>query len=141
MTFAGQVSGCSREKKSRNIVEKALSSAIPRNDKSSAIRLFLNCNEPAFILMIVLAIIQISSEGPARIPPPVDIHEFGALFGVAVYSFMCHHSIPSLITPMTSKSHVFLKVFCVYLMVMAFYFTLSMTGSFAFVDVMSLQCG
>ncbi|RCN24920.1 hypothetical protein ANCCAN_29372 [Ancylostoma caninum] len=86
--------------------------------------------------MIVLAIIQISKEGPARIPPAVDFHGFGSLFGVTVYSFMCHHSIPSLITPMTSKSHVFAKLFCVYIMVMAFYFTLSMTGSFAFVDVM-----
>ncbi|EYC01960.1 hypothetical protein Y032_0103g3563 [Ancylostoma ceylanicum] len=90
----------------------------------------------AFILMIVLAIVQIANEGPAITPPPVDIHGFGSLFGVTVYSFMCHHSIPSLITPMTSKSHVFLKLFCVYIMVMAFYFTLSMTGSFAFVEVL-----
>ncbi|ETN75245.1 hypothetical protein NECAME_00656 [Necator americanus] len=88
--------------------------------------------------MIILAIVQISNEGPARVPPAVDIHGFGSLFGVTVYSFMCHHSIPSLVTPMSSKSHVFCRLLFVYLMVMSFYLTLSMTGSFAFVEVLDV---
>ncbi|KAJ1362565.1 hypothetical protein KIN20_022166 [Parelaphostrongylus tenuis] len=89
----------------------------------------------AFILMIVLASAQIMTNGIAGNPPTVNVHGFGSLFGVAVYAFMCHHSLPSLITPMSSKSRVFMKLFCVYVLVISFYFTLSLTGSFAFAKV------
>ncbi|KAK6759793.1 hypothetical protein RB195_021392 [Necator americanus] len=89
----------------------------------------------AFILMIFLASAQIVSNGAATIPPAANIHGFGSLFGVAVYAFMCHHSIPSLVTPMSSKSGIFGKLSCVYLLVLCFYFTLSLTGSFAFAHV------
>ncbi|KHJ98887.1 transmembrane amino acid transporter protein [Oesophagostomum dentatum] len=92
----------------------------------------------AFILMIILAIVQVSKDGPAKIPPAVDMHGFGSLFGVTVYAFMCHHSIPSLVTPMSSKSRVFIKIFLVYVMVFSFYVLLSMTGSFAFDDLMDV---
>lgn len=54
----------------------------------------------AFILMIFLASAQMAANGAATIPPAANIHGFGSLFGVAVYAFMCHHSLPSLITPM-----------------------------------------
>lgn len=54
----------------------------------------------AFILMISLATMQLSSDGAAAHPPAYNFHGFGSLFGCAVYAFMCHHSIPSLITPM-----------------------------------------
>ncbi|ETN75248.1 hypothetical protein NECAME_00659, partial [Necator americanus] len=75
------------------------------------------------------------SRWSATIPPAANIHGFGSLFGVAVYAFMCHHSIPSLVTPMSSKSGIFGKLSCVYLLVLCFYFTLSLTGSFAFAYV------
>ncbi|CAJ0610399.1 unnamed protein product [Cylicocyclus nassatus] len=93
------------------------------------------CRWIAFLLMIVLAIVQIASEGAETIPPPADIHGFGAVFGVTVYAFMCHHSLPSLVTPMNTKAHVFIKVLGVYILVLAFYVTLSITGSFAFKEV------
>lgn len=89
----------------------------------------------AFILMIFLASAQMAANGAATIPPAANIHGFGSLFGVAVYAFMCHHSLPSLITPMSSKSGVFTKLSFVYLLVLTFYFTLSLTGSFAFAHV------
>ncbi|VDM74292.1 unnamed protein product [Strongylus vulgaris] len=89
----------------------------------------------AFILMIFLASAQMVTSGPTGNPPVVNIHGFGSLFGVAVYAFMCHHSIPSLVTPMRSKSGVYGKLFCIYLLVLSFYFTLSITGSFAFAHV------
>ncbi|VDM60090.1 unnamed protein product [Angiostrongylus costaricensis] len=89
----------------------------------------------AFILMIVLASAQMITNGVPGTPPAVNVHGFGSLFGVAVYAFMCHHSLPSLITPMSSKSGVFAKLLCVYVLVISFYFTLSLTGSFAFANV------
>ncbi|EYC01958.1 hypothetical protein Y032_0103g3561 [Ancylostoma ceylanicum] len=89
----------------------------------------------AFTLMILLASAQMMANGAATIPPAANVHGFGSLFGVAVYAFMCHHSIPSLVTPMSSKSGVFGKLCCVYLLVLCFYFTLSLTGSFAFTHV------
>ncbi|VDL76443.1 unnamed protein product [Nippostrongylus brasiliensis] len=93
------------------------------------------CRWSAFSLMIVLASTQMIANGAATTPPVANIHGFGSLFGVAVYAFMCHHSIPSLVTPMSSKSGVFMKLSLVYLLVLSFYFTLSLTGSFAFVHV------
>ncbi|KHJ80906.1 hypothetical protein OESDEN_19414 [Oesophagostomum dentatum] len=85
--------------------------------------------------MIVLASSQMLTNGPAVIPPAANIHGFGSLFGVAVYAFMCHHSLPALVTPMSSKSGVYAKLFCIYLLVLCFYLTLSLTGSFAFAHV------
>ncbi|KAK6056570.1 hypothetical protein COOONC_05923, partial [Cooperia oncophora] len=93
------------------------------------------CRWTAFILMICLAAAQIITNGPATTPPAANIHGFGSLFGVAVYAFMCHHSIPAIITPMRSKTGLFFKLSGVYLVVLSFYFTLSITGSFAFTHV------
>ncbi|GMT36048.1 hypothetical protein PFISCL1PPCAC_27345 [Pristionchus fissidentatus] len=89
----------------------------------------------AFTLMIILATMQLIEKGPAAHPAPVNMHGFGSLFGVTVYAFMCHHSLPSLITPMSSKHMIFSKMAGVYGLVIAFYFTLSLTGAFAFEKV------
>ncbi|CAA97776.2 Transmembrane protein 104 homolog [Caenorhabditis elegans] len=92
----------------------------------------------AFILMISLATMQLSSDGAAAHPPAYNFHGFGSLFGCAVYAFMCHHSIPSLITPMRTKDNVFGKIALVYGVVGVFYFTLSLTGAFAFEHVQDI---
>ncbi|CAI2356566.1 unnamed protein product [Caenorhabditis sp. 36 PRJEB53466] len=92
----------------------------------------------AFILMISLATMQLSSQGAAAHPPAYNFHGFGSLFGCAVYAFMCHHSIPSLITPMRTKDNVFGKIAVVYGIVGVFYFTLSLTGAFAFEHVQDI---
>eukprot|EP00080_Pristionchus_pacificus_P024003 PDM84023.1 kin-29 [Pristionchus pacificus] len=111
----------------------------------------------AFTLMIILATMQLIEKGPAAHPSAVNMHGFGSLFGVTVYAFMCHHSLPSLITPMkqasqywrlemgdllselpvdcSSKHMIFSKMAGVYALVIAFYFTLSLTGAFAFEKV------
>ncbi|KAK5979629.1 Transmembrane protein [Trichostrongylus colubriformis] len=93
------------------------------------------CRWTAFTLMIVLAVAQIITSGPSGTPPAANIHGFGSLFGVTVYAFMCHHSLPALVTPMKTKSLLFFKLSGVFLLVLAFYFTLSITGSFAFSHV------
>ena len=33
-----------------------------------------------------------------------DISGMATLFGVSIYSFMCQHSLPSLVTPIRNKS-------------------------------------
>ncbi|CAJ0583218.1 unnamed protein product, partial [Mesorhabditis spiculigera] len=89
----------------------------------------------AFSLMIVLASMQLAQEGAEASPPMANFHGFGSLFGVTVYAFMCHHSLPSLVTPMSSKSRLFLGMGGIYSIVLLFYFTLSLTGAFAFKHV------
>jgi len=69
----------------------------------------------AFTIVIVLAVKGIN-EGEASPEPPVlaDFSALPTLFGVTIYSFMCHHSIPSLVMPITVKRNLgslFAKVF------------------------------
>ena len=49
----------------------------------------------AFIVMITLAGIRLS-RGKVFNPPVAEFSGVPNLFGVCVYSFMCHHSLPSL---------------------------------------------
>lgn len=67
------------------------------------------------MLMIILASLQLLKDGPGASPTAININGFGSLFGVSgslnslfwlkfdecflVYSFMCHHSIPGLVSP------------------------------------------
>ena len=99
--------------------------------------------------MIILASMQLLREGPEASPPAADIHGFGSLFGVSIYAFMCHHSIPGLLTPIRfvftafnhspihirsfrNKKNFNYKLIGVYGIIFIFYCTLSITGSFAF---------
>ncbi|EEY67982.1 uncharacterized protein PITG_18046 [Phytophthora infestans T30-4] len=63
----------------------------------------------SFGLMIVLAIIGIS-RGHGRSVADVVSYEkpanIATFFGVCIYSFMCHHSVPGLVAPITDKSKV-----------------------------------
>uniref|UniRef100_A0AC35U986 Aa_trans domain-containing protein n=1 Tax=Rhabditophanes sp. KR3021 TaxID=114890 RepID=A0AC35U986_9BILA len=86
----------------------------------------------AFSLMVVLASIQLMKDGPQGKPPVFDWDNFGNLFGVSVYSFMCHHSIPALITPIKDKTNIYKNLFLIYALVFVFYCTLSITGAFTF---------
>ena len=49
----------------------------------------------AFIIMVTLACLRLS-KGKIFHPPMADFTGVPNLFGVCVYSFMCHHSLPSL---------------------------------------------
>ncbi|VDM46383.1 unnamed protein product [Toxocara canis] len=93
------------------------------------------CRWTAFILMIILASIRLGVKGSPSIPEPVIASGFGSLFGTTVYAFMCHHSLPSLITPMSNKRHIMWGVLMVYICVLLFYVALAMTGAFAFEDI------
>ena len=60
------------------------------------------------------------------------------LFGVCVYSFMCQHSLPSLITPMKSKLRVTWLMLSDFSVVLLFYSLLSFSAIFAFHDIKDL---
>lgn len=86
----------------------------------------------AFILMIILAFMRISKNKPKHDTPLGNFSGLPNLFGVCVYSYMCQHSIPSLITPMKDKSRVTRLFFADFAIVMVFYALLSFTAIFAF---------
>lgn len=107
----------------------------------------------AFILMIVMASVQLLQNGSKGSPAAADLRGFGSLFGVAVrkwwfynlseyipqvYAFMCHHSIPGLVTPIRDKANLSTKLISVYSMIYLFYCALSMTGTFAFEHVQDI---
>ncbi|KAJ8389160.1 hypothetical protein AAFF_G00123660 [Aldrovandia affinis] len=86
----------------------------------------------AFSMMIVLALIRIGKGKGAGHPPVAEISGIPNLFGVCVYSFMCQHSLPSLITPISDKRRVGSLVVADYSLILAFYSLLSFTAIFCF---------
>lgn len=86
----------------------------------------------AFASMIVLcAMALIGGRGQGH-PPMASFAGLPALFGVCVYSFMCHHSLPSLVTPWRDKRRLFPLLAADYLLILGFYTLLSFTGIFTF---------
>nr|XP_054500989.1 transmembrane protein 104 isoform X5 [Agelaius phoeniceus] len=86
----------------------------------------------AFILMIILALIRISRGQAEGHPSMAELSGIRNLFGVCVYSFMCQHSLPSLITPISKKKHVNKLVLLDYILILAFYSLLSFTAIYCF---------
>lgn len=82
--------------------------------------------------MIVLALVRIGKGQGEGHPPLADFSGLRNLLGVCVYSFMCQHSLPSLLTPVSSKRHLSRLVFLDYLLILAFYGLLSFTAIFCF---------
>lgn len=86
----------------------------------------------AFTIMIVLALVRIGRGRGEGHPPLAALSGVRNLFGVCVYSFMCQHSLPSLLTPVSSKRHLTRLVFLDYVLILAFYSLLSFTAIFCF---------
>lgn len=91
----------------------------------------------SFISMIVLSIIRIAG-GHYVTPVGANFAQIPNLFGVAVYSFMCQHSLPALITPINNKNHVTKMLMGDFFVVLLFYLLLSITAAFCF-DVTVIQ--
>ena len=110
----------------------------------------------SFISMIVLSIIRIAG-GHHVTPVGANFAQIPNLFGVAVYSFMCQHSLPgkywkhhlychkpdpnefsALITPINNKNHVTKMLMGDFFVVLLFYLLLSITAAFCF-DVTVIQ--
>ncbi len=111
----------------------------------------------AFGFMVTLACIRLA-KGKIASPPVADFTGVPNLFGVCVYSFMCHHSLPSLgkldgyncildafhgwhifaVTPIKKKNRLYTLLLSDYLVILSFYFLLAFTGIFAFEEINDL---
>ena len=89
----------------------------------------------AFSLMLVLVSIQLARGRGDGQPPMADLSGTPNLFGVCIYAFMCHHSLPSLVTPIRNKSHLTSALAGTYLLILAFYSALSISAVFTFAQV------
>lgn len=99
----------------------------------------------AFTIMVVLAVMRLvssdssNSSRPDRpAPSPFLFLGLPNLFGVCVYSFMCHHSLPSLVTPISKKKYLSSMVLADYTLILSFYMLLAFTGIFAFSEINDL---
>lgn len=88
--------------------------------------------------MIILAVIRLSKKEGKGHPSVADFSGIPNLFGVCVYSFMCHHSLPSLITPIRNKDKLYWMIGGDYILILAFYALVSFTGIYAFAEINDL---
>lgn len=89
----------------------------------------------AFTIMISIAVHRLLVQGAAAQPPMADLSGVPALFGACIYSFMCHHSLPSLIFPISDKSRLSALLSLDYVVICAFYLCMALTGTFAFANL------
>ena len=87
--------------------------------------------------MIILALYELS-KGTGTTAKVADISQVPNLFGVCVYSFMCHHSLPSLVTPIRKKNRLLALLAGDYILILCFYTLLSLTAVFAFSNIPDL---
>ncbi|KAK5884462.1 hypothetical protein CesoFtcFv8_018281 [Champsocephalus esox] len=86
----------------------------------------------AFTMMIILALIRIGKDSGKGRPAVASFSGVPNLFGVCVYSFMCQHSLPSVVTPISDKKRVGTLVLVDYTLILVFYILLSFTAIFCF---------
>ena len=82
--------------------------------------------------MIVLALYHIMKHGKSGDAPAFDITKLPNFFGVAVYSFMCQHSLPSILTPTKQKKFLNRVLMTSFSFVLSFYLLLATTAVFYF---------
>ncbi|KAA0184276.1 Transmembrane protein [Fasciolopsis buskii] len=76
---------------------------------------------------------------PIPNPPIIRPEGIPNLFGVCVYVFMCHHSVPGTVTPIRNKQHLMLRLFVpLFFSVFAFNVLLSGTAVAAFNEIKDL---
>jgi len=85
-------------------------------------------------MMIVLTIAHMMNKGSAGTPPVANMNGVPNLFGVSVYSFMCQHSLPSLVTPIRNKRDLAKLLSADYLLIFLFYSLLGFTAIFCFTN-------
>lgn len=88
--------------------------------------------------MISLAVHLLVGRGAQGHPPALDATGLPTLFGACVYSFMCHHSLPALISPIRGKTRLGLHLALDYALITVFYLLLAFTGAFAFANLSDL---
>ncbi|KAH9520094.1 hypothetical protein Btru_059950 [Bulinus truncatus] len=85
----------------------------------------------AFLMMIVLTSIWLGDGKGQGAPVAARIAGVPNLFGVCVYSFMCHHSLPSLVTPIKNKRRLLPLLAGDYSIILVFYLILNFTAIFS----------
>ncbi len=96
------------------------------------------CFFSAFSMMIVLTTIRLGEGKGEGHPEIANLSGIPVLFGVCVYSFMCHHSLPSLATPIRDKSRILGLFAADYTLILVFYSVLSFTAIYAFRELKDL---
>ena len=81
--------------------------------------------------MIVIALIEII-QGNRHKPKLFNFRQLPDLFGVCIYSFMCQHSLPGMITPMKSKKYVFPMLAADYGLIFILYSVMCYTAVYRF---------
>lgn len=83
--------------------------------------------------MIVLALIKIAKhEGVRDSPKLFDFNSLPSFVGVAIYSFMCQQSIPTVLTPVRNKKRIGLLVVLDFIFIILFFGSILITATFAF---------
>lgn len=78
-------------------------------------------------------------QGAKGHPVAINFGGLPSVFGACIYSFMCHHSLPSLLTPIRDKEKtVYSTIRLDYIIICFFYIFLALTGIFAFEHVEDL---
>eukprot|EP00164_Ancoracysta_twista_P004043 GFYU01005428.1.p1 GENE.GFYU01005428.1~~GFYU01005428.1.p1 ORF type:complete len:542 (-),score=145.14 GFYU01005428.1:249-1874(-) len=98
----------------------------------------------AFFAMIILCLVYLGSHGDewdGKHVPMFDFAGLPSLFGVSIYSFMCHHSLPSIVSPIKKKNKLSALTSGVFVAVYSAYSLLCMSAVFAFGAVETAKCG
>lgn len=96
----------------------------------------------AFFLMIILSLIWIGKGNGAVIKDLTwfNIAGLPAMFGASIYAFMCHHSLPSIITPIDNKRGLHNLMLLDFGLVFIAYAGLCLSANFAFGSVTKPTC-
>ncbi|KAJ5067194.1 transmembrane protein [Anaeramoeba ignava] len=110
--------------------------------KSKWLQIFtLTTRNIAFIIMIILSIIYIGENKPSPKGLPIfRLQGLPLLYGVSVYSFMSHHSIPGIISPVRKKNKIKLILGLDYFSIMLAYLFFCYVAVFAFGNVKEDDC-
>lgn len=84
--------------------------------------------------MIIISLIYIAQGNGTNVSnlKMFDLGGLPSLFGAAVYSFMCHHSLPSIVSPIKDKRRVTTIFGADYVSIYVAYITLCVSAQFAF---------
>ncbi len=87
----------------------------------------------AISLMIGIASARVI-EGKGKGNPVIsgNLHGLPMLFGCSIYSFMCHHSLPGMITPVNQKKKFLRYLGYAYLVILMFYSFMCVTAILCF---------
>lgn len=83
-------------------------------------------------MMIILAIVQLITEGVSTPLIAGSITTVPVLYGIVVYSFKCHETLPTVIIPVSSKKGLYKLLFSDFISTLLVYLLIVYTGVFAF---------